>query len=160
VARPVFLPVLWSGPFPFALTLLYDHTVWPQIMEVLRGNTEYRAKDPVSLRVRLLWQKPVDIAIPGDGEAGHGGGDRRLLDDIFIGGIDDPLHRAADHIQGAYSILTGVSAGHIILMLHDIECFNASILSLLQFETCLSEYRARGRHSGQYIVPHGSSLQG
>ena len=35
---------------------------------------------------------------------------QRLLDDIFIGGIDDPLMRAADHVQGAQSILTGIAA--------------------------------------------------
>ena len=85
-----------------------DGTV-PNIMEAIKGNTKFQAPDPVSLRLRLLWQEPLEIPIPGDGEAGHGGGDRRLLDDIFIGGIDDPLMRAADHVQGARSILTGIA---------------------------------------------------
>lgn len=31
--------------------------------------------------------------------AGHGGGDQRLLDDIFIGGMHDPLMRCAA-VQG------------------------------------------------------------
>lgn len=51
---------------------------------------------------------PVEIQIA---EGGHGGGDARLLEDIFApkaGG--DPLGRAADHRDGALSILTGIAA--------------------------------------------------
>lgn len=59
--------------------------------------------------VRPLWQKPYALALPKD-EGGHGGGDKRLLDDIFIGGIADPLDRAADHIDGTWAILTGIAA--------------------------------------------------
>ena len=43
-------------------------------------------------------------------EKGHGGGDNRLLDDLFIGVSEDPLCRAADHHAGAASILTGIAA--------------------------------------------------
>jgi len=45
------------------------------------------------------------------GEGGHGGGDPRLLEDIF--GTDPPrdkYQRAADQRAGAYSILTGIAA--------------------------------------------------
>ncbi|MGC9468499.1 MAG: Gfo/Idh/MocA family oxidoreductase [Anaerolineae bacterium] len=42
---------------------------------------------------------------------GHGGGDRRILDDLFSAEPpEDPYLRAADQRAGAYSILTGVAA--------------------------------------------------
>lgn len=41
---------------------------------------------------------------------GHGGGDTRLLSDVFLGAGPDPLKRAANHIDGAKSILTGIAA--------------------------------------------------
>jgi hypothetical protein len=40
----------------------------------------------------------------------HGGGDVRLLDDVFKPGQPDPLGRAANHDDGARSILTGIAA--------------------------------------------------
>jgi len=54
--------------------------------------------------------KPEIIEVP-KGAGGHGGGDSRLLDALFIpGGCEDPLGRAADHLDGARSILTGIAA--------------------------------------------------
>jgi hypothetical protein len=47
-----------------------------------------------------------------EGVGGHGGGDPILLNDLFGTPIDDPLNRAASHIDGAMSILTGI-AGNI-----------------------------------------------
>jgi predicted dehydrogenase len=45
------------------------------------------------------------------GEGGHGGGDRLLLDDLFAAALPpDPAGRRADYRGGAYSILTGVAA--------------------------------------------------
>ena len=55
------------------------------------------------------WGKPVTIdyeAVRG----GHGGGDLRLLNDIFRGSGDDPLNHAANYLDGAKSILTGIAA--------------------------------------------------
>jgi hypothetical protein len=49
------------------------------------------------------------------GEGGHGGGDPRLLDDLFaLNPPADKCKRAADHRGGAYSILTGVAANRSI----------------------------------------------
>ena len=49
------------------------------------------------------------------GEGGHGGGDPRLLDDLFAPNPPaDKYKRAADHRAGAYSILTGVAANRSI----------------------------------------------
>jgi hypothetical protein len=48
---------------------------------------------------------------PWSGEGGHGGGDRVMLDDIFLSEKkQDKYLRAADQRSGAYSILTGVAA--------------------------------------------------
>ena len=48
-------------------------------------------------------------------EGGHGGGDPVMLDDLFLPGKNpDRFHRAADHIAGVQSILTGVAANKSI----------------------------------------------
>ena len=41
---------------------------------------------------------------------GHGGGDVRLLHDVFVGAGHDPLGRAAGMTDGVASILTGIAA--------------------------------------------------
>jgi len=49
------------------------------------------------------------------GEGGHGGGDERLLDDLFLPNPPyDKYLTAADQRAGAYSILTGVAANRSI----------------------------------------------
>jgi hypothetical protein len=48
---------------------------------------------------------------PWSGEGGHGGGDKILLDDLFLPEKQTDIYkRAADYRSGAYSILTGVAA--------------------------------------------------
>jgi predicted dehydrogenase len=61
------------------------------------------------LVLRRHWEKPAPIEVPVD-TGGHGGGDERLLADIFGAGDVDPLKRAAGHVDGARSILTGIAA--------------------------------------------------
>ncbi|HSI84362.1 MAG TPA: Gfo/Idh/MocA family oxidoreductase [Candidatus Methylacidiphilales bacterium] len=61
-----------------------------------------------------LFGPPQVVEIP-QGYGGHGGGDPLMLEDIFgeaaqSGTREDPLHRCADHIDGARSILTGIAA--------------------------------------------------
>jgi predicted dehydrogenase len=49
------------------------------------------------------------------GQGGHGGGDPPLLRDLFDPDAPhDPLGRKADHVDGTYSILTGVAAARSI----------------------------------------------
>jgi predicted dehydrogenase len=43
-------------------------------------------------------------------KGGHGGGDPVLLNDLFGTPVPDPFHRAASHVDGAMSILTGIAA--------------------------------------------------
>lgn len=49
-----------------------------------------------------------------EAQGGHGGGDPVLLNDIFGVPDPDPLNRAASHVDGAMSILTGVAANKSI----------------------------------------------
>ncbi|MDP4133756.1 MAG: Gfo/Idh/MocA family oxidoreductase [Bacillota bacterium] len=61
-----------------------------------------------------MWKPPYDVPIE-EVEGGHGGGDPVLLDDIFNPNPSyDPLHRAASHIDGAMSIMTGICANKSI----------------------------------------------
>ncbi|MFA9444621.1 Gfo/Idh/MocA family protein [Egicoccus sp. AB-alg6-2] len=72
------------------------------------------AGDPVRSRgTRLLLQRHWQTAerIPVDEQGGgHGGGDQRLLDDVFRGRAADPLGRAAGHLDGVRSVLVGLAA--------------------------------------------------
>jgi predicted dehydrogenase len=66
--------------------------------------------ESLRLLLRPHWDKPVRIPVDQKTLEGHGGGDERMLYDIFVGDKADPLGRAADHVSGARSILTGIAA--------------------------------------------------
>jgi hypothetical protein len=72
----------------------------------LEGSLEGR-----SITLRKLFEKPVDVEIPTSVGA-HGGGDEVLLADLFgeQGADIDQDMRAATHVDGALSILTGICA--------------------------------------------------
>lgn len=57
--------------------------------------------------------EPYDVPIE-EAEGGHGGGDPILLNDLFGTPSPDPYKRAASHIDGAMSILTGIAANKSI----------------------------------------------
>ena len=61
-----------------------------------------------------LWGKAQAISYEETDKAGHGGGDKRMLKDIFAGVEDDPLGHAAGYIDGAKSILSGIAANKSI----------------------------------------------
>ncbi|MEM1097228.1 MAG: hypothetical protein AAGH92_00430, partial [Planctomycetota bacterium] len=66
------------------------------------------------IRLQRMFEEPQNIAIP-KATGGHGGGDARLLQRIFIpDGEPDELGRDATHIDGAASVLTGVAANRSI----------------------------------------------
>ncbi|CAN5517269.1 Gfo/Idh/MocA family oxidoreductase [soil metagenome] len=70
--------------------------------------------DGLSHSQRLMvyphWQKPYHAPF-AEARGGHGGGDLVMLEDLFGGKKrTDPLHRAAGHLEGARSILTGIAA--------------------------------------------------
>jgi predicted dehydrogenase len=76
----------------------------------IRDAKDFTVEEPVRIVVRPHWDKPMTVPVEESGEGGHGGGDVRLLKDIFIGAENDPLKRAADQWAGAASILTGIAA--------------------------------------------------
>lgn len=78
------------------------------------GITDYapvaRSTEP-RIILQPLWGKPVRVTLPHTDRSGHGGGDARLLSDIFSPEPEaDPLGRAAGLRDGVTSILTGIAA--------------------------------------------------
>ena len=69
-----------------------------------------RGEGVTSLTLRRHWEKPRPVEIPGADDPGHGGGDRRLLDDLFGKRDYDPLGRAAGLFDGVWALMTGVAA--------------------------------------------------
>lgn len=69
--------------------------------------------DSKSITVYPMFGTPYEVEIL-EGVGGHGGGDAVLLNDIFGVPEYDPYHRAASHIDGAMSILTGIAANKSI----------------------------------------------
>lgn len=64
----------------------------------------------VHTRIIPLRGPAQEVAV-WEGIGGHGGGDKPLLDSLFLPHPpEDPYYRTADHRGGAYSILTGVAA--------------------------------------------------
>jgi len=81
-------------------------------------NAEAEAAAEGTTRVKQItvfpmFDEPYDVAIP-TGVGGHGGGDRVMLNDIFGDPEPDPFNRAASHVDGAMSILTGIAANRSI----------------------------------------------
>lgn len=72
------------------------------------------ALDEIKLTLHPLFGPPQDIEVVS-GEGGHGGGDPELLRDLFGGEKDDEFKRAASHIDGATSILTGIAANRSMM---------------------------------------------
>lgn len=66
-----------------------------------------------SIRVFPMFDEPFDVDVE-EKEGGHGGGDPVLLNDIFGNPEPDKFKRAANHIDGARSILTGIAANQAI----------------------------------------------
>ncbi|MBO1514057.1 Gfo/Idh/MocA family oxidoreductase [Metabacillus bambusae] len=78
------------------------------------GNKEDEGRlEEKSITVMPMFSEPYEVEI-GEGEGGHGGGDPILLQDLFGTPLEDEFNRAASHVDGAMSILTGI-AGNISL---------------------------------------------
>jgi predicted dehydrogenase len=71
------------------------------------------AVEKKNITVFPIFGEPYEVPLI-EGEGGHGGGDPVLLNDIF--GVPDPdrFNRAASHVDGAMSILTGIAANKSI----------------------------------------------
>jgi len=79
-----------------------------------------------TIRVFPMFGTAYDVEFT-EGEGGHGGGDPVLLNDLFGTPVEDEFHRAANHVDGAMSILTGIAANKSIATGRPVE-----IDSLLQ----------------------------
>ncbi|MEU8221483.1 Gfo/Idh/MocA family oxidoreductase [Kribbella sp. NPDC048915] len=55
------------------------------------------------------WATAVEVEIPR-GEGGHGGGDKLIYQDLFVGPGNDPLGRAADVHDGVRAVAVGIAA--------------------------------------------------
>ena len=66
-----------------------------------------------SITVHPMFAAPYNVKIE-EGAGGHGGGDPVLLNDLFGTPAPDRLNRAASHVDGAMSILTGIAANRAI----------------------------------------------
>ena len=66
-----------------------------------------------SIKIFPMFGEPYDAEIE-EAVGGHGGGDTVMLEDLFGTPEPDPLHRAADYVDGAMSILTGIAANKSI----------------------------------------------
>lgn len=61
------------------------------------------------ITVHPMFGAPYDVRVE-ESAGGHGGGDPLLLADLFNPDPpEDPFHRAASHVEGAMSILTGIA---------------------------------------------------
>ncbi len=66
-----------------------------------------------SLRVFPMFADSYDVEVE-EGVGGHGGGDPVIQNDLFGTPTEDRFHRAANHVDGAMSILTGIAANKSI----------------------------------------------
>ncbi|WP_369069753.1 Gfo/Idh/MocA family protein [Kineococcus terrestris] len=77
------------------------------------------ADDPRPVSERLVlqrhWERAREVPIES-GDGGHGGGDVKLLRDVFVGPGEDPLGTPAGHLDGLRSVAVGI-AGNASLAL-------------------------------------------
>lgn len=71
-------------------------------------------KRGTKLVLQQHWQPAQLIEVP-EGKGGHGGGDVRLLDDVFRGASEDPLGRPAGYLDGLRSVGIGIAANQSLL---------------------------------------------
>ncbi|MEU9787039.1 Gfo/Idh/MocA family oxidoreductase [Streptomyces phaeochromogenes] len=104
------------------LELLVEESTWVRPAErvdgasppVMHGSAVGDDVGRTELLVRRFWEQPREVKVGGGegaAEGGHGGGDVRMLADLFgprSGG--DALGRAADAVDGARSLVTGLAA--------------------------------------------------
>ncbi|WP_328510730.1 Gfo/Idh/MocA family oxidoreductase [Streptomyces mirabilis] len=100
------------------LELLVEESTWsrPPVRTrtsgpVMHGAAVGDEAGRTELLLRRFWEPPQEVKVP-TGEGGHGGGDVRMLADLFGERADgaDPLRRAADAVDGARSLVTGLAA--------------------------------------------------
>ncbi|MFI6088247.1 Gfo/Idh/MocA family protein [Streptomyces sp. NPDC051218] len=99
--------------------LLVEESTWtrPDVRTdgaspVLHGAAVGDEAGRIQLLLRRFWEEPREVKV-STGEGGHGGGDVRMLADLFgerAPGVPDSLGRAAGAEDGARSLATGLAA--------------------------------------------------
>ncbi|GAA2766749.1 hypothetical protein GCM10010103_57900 [Streptomyces paradoxus] len=96
------------------LELLVEESAWTR--SPVRDESAVPHGEPVGdtagrteLMLRRFWEPPRVLEVR-TGEGGHGGGDVRMLEDLFGEPVADPLGRAADAVDGARSLVAGLTA--------------------------------------------------
>ena len=77
--------------------------------EIINNTLKDPSLEGKKIVVYPMFGEPYNVPIE-EGTGGHGGGDSVLLNDLFGTPAEDPYKRAASHVDGAMSILTGISA--------------------------------------------------
>jgi len=67
-----------------------------------------------TLTVQRHFDSAYDVPIP-EASSGHGGGDERLLHDVFVGPEDDSLDFVATWVDGVRSLCVGLSANRSLI---------------------------------------------
>ena len=95
---------------------------------IMRGQSdeelarEQARKHEQSLRLFPMFGVPKEIEVP-QAKGGHGGGDPKMLDQIFLPNPpEDPFGRAATHVDGAAAVLIGAAANKSIATGQPIIC--------------------------------------
>ncbi|MEV2215492.1 Gfo/Idh/MocA family oxidoreductase [Streptomyces sp. NPDC050997] len=101
------------------LELLVEESTWTRprartggASAVMHGTAVGDDAGRTQLLLRRFWEQPTEVKVT-TGEGGHGGGDVRMLEDLFGGpptGGPDPLGRAASATDGARSLVTALAA--------------------------------------------------
>ncbi|KOV96774.1 dehydrogenase [Streptomyces sp. NRRL B-1140] len=98
------------------LELLVEESTWtrprvrvPGGSAVLHGESAGDTAGRTELMLRRFWEPPRELKVRTE-DGGHGGGDVRMLEDLFGVSVADPLGRAADAVDGARSLVTGLAA--------------------------------------------------
>lgn len=86
-----------------------EESTWTRPRVAAHGAEAADTAGRAELTLRRFWEGPREIGLAA-GEGGHGGGDVRMLQDVFGTRVEDPLHRAADAADGALSLVTGLAA--------------------------------------------------
>ena len=100
------------------------------------------------IRVFPMRAPAYEVTLWPEGEGGHGGGDKIMLDDLFLPQKPaDKYFRVADQRGGAYSILTGIAANHSIRTGSTVE-----IADLVR-QIGLPQYPAMPNHTDPVPMP-------
>lgn len=126
-----------------------EHGVQEKVTVFGDGSTPGAVK-PGGTYIRIYPMRAPAYEVPlwPEGEGGHGGGDKVMLDDLFLPQKPaDKYLRVADQRGGAYSILTGIAANHSIRSGKTVE------IAHLVRQIGLPQYPAMPNHTDPVPMP-------